>query len=125
MTKFDFESITKECEKITTEAYNFAVQKMLEDGHKYEVIANGNTVDYMYDICGGAFIKFCDCRSSFYKEYKKYRLNNNMGDPYGMFREYPSFGRQELSINKAIVEAVNQYLRQAYNVKTIVKTYID
>ena len=125
MSKFDFEVIVKECEKVATKAYNEEVQKMLAEGYRYEVTSNGNAVDYMYDICGGAYIKFKDCRSSFYKEYKKYRLNNNMGEPYGMFREYPPFGRQELRVNKAVVNAVNEYLKQKYNTNSYVITYID
>lgn len=126
MSKFDFDAIVKECENVATKAYNEEIQKMIEEGYKYKVTSSDNmVVGYMYDVCGGAYIKFRDCRSSFYKEYKKYRLNNDMSEPHSIFREYPSFGRQELRVNKAIANAVNEYLKQKYNTNSYVITYID
>ena len=125
MSKFDFESIVKECKEVATKAYNEEIQKMLKEGYKYKVTDNGDTIDYMYDICGGAYIKFKDCRSGFYRELKKYCLNKDTYEPHGVFREYPHFCRQELRVNSAVANAVNEYLKEKYNTNTYVITYID
>lgn len=125
MTKFDFEKITNECAKVADKAYQEITTKIIEEGYKYAVVSNGKDVDYLYDICGNAYIKFNDCRSSFYKQYKKYCLDHDMGDPSGMFRDYPAYGHQELKVNMAIVTAVYNFLKQTYNINANVFHYID
>lgn len=124
MNKVNWNDICEEATKISLNAADKEVSRMIKDGPQYAV---GN--EPIYDVCGGAYVKFVDLRSSAYRSYKKFireRENDQKYDPYGLFHEYYHSGRQEWRVNRAVANAVKDYLNSVFGQGTVVvKTYID
>ena len=124
MNKANWNDICEEATKIALDAADKEVSQMIKDGPQYAI---GN--ESMYDICGGAYVKFVDLRSSAYRSYKKFireRENDQKYDPYGLFHEYCHSGRQEWRVNRAVANAVKDYLNSVFGKGTVVvETYID
>lgn len=129
MSNINWEELIEEIYTVSEDACNKEVQKMLEDGVQYAVCSGNSVVDQLYDVCGGAYVKFKDLRSSAYRSYKKFireRENDQKYDPYGLFHEYYHSGRQEWRVNRAVANAVKDYLNSVFGQGTVVvKTYID
>ena len=94
------------------------------------VVKNGSeVVGTMLDVCGGAYI-VAKGTDPFIRAVKKY------GDPWGVVsvsKGYPTgymvhikdtLGRQEMSVNEAVEEAIAVVLRK-YGVDAYVRGYID
>ena len=94
------------------------------------VVKNGSeVVGTMLDVCGGAYI-VAKGTDPFIRAVKKY------GDPWGVVsvsKGYPTgymvhikdtLGRQEMSVNEAVEEAIAVVLRK-YGVDASVRSYID
>lgn len=89
----------------------------------------GNDIGTMLDVCGGAYI-VAKGTDPFIRAVKKY------GDPWGVVsvsKGYPTgymvhikdtLGRQEMSVNEAVEEAIAVVLRK-YGVDASVRSYID
>lgn len=125
--KYDFEKIEKELEIVAREAAEKEIKAMEERGFQYS-IHNGNDskpVDFLYDVCGGAYVYLKDGRKSFARQYSNYHLRKYGSESYGHFSLYPSFGRQELCFHKAVANAVSNYINEKYGAESRVKSYID
>lgn len=124
MTNANWNEVCVEASKIAQVAAEKEIAQMIEDGPQYMVGG-----EELYDLCGGAYVKFIDLRSSAYRSYKKFvreEEDNPRYDPYGMFHSYYHSGRQEWRVNKAVAYAIKDYLNSVFGQGTVtVKTYID
>ena len=126
--RYDFSKIEEEANKLAKEAAEKQLKLLQEAGPAYEILdGNERVVDRLLDLCGGSYIEFKDKRNSFYKQYKKYILENKQLPSWtdiDSFR-YASSGCQEYSVNKAAAEAVYEYLTTNFDVNIKLKSYID
>lgn len=120
----DINIVLKTCKQVAEKAFKKEFKTMVEEGPKYQVMDGKRVVDYMYDVCGFASIRFSDKRNVVYREYKKYRRSMGDMDTINSFYDYPIFGRQELRIQKVIAYAVSDYLN-SLGAKTYVVSRID
>lgn len=126
MSNINWEELIEEIYSVSEDACNKEVQKMLEDGVQYAVCSGNSVVDQLYDVCGGAYVKFKDLRSSAYRSYKKFVMSRDESDPYGIFHDYCHSGRQELRVNRVVAQSVANFLNKRFGDNTVgVKSYID
>ena len=125
---YNFKEIEQTANKLAIEAADNQLKLLQAKGPAYEILdSNERVVDQLLDLCGGAYIEFKDRRSSFYKQYKKYLIENNRLNKYNdlyMFDFIPT-GRQEYSVNKAAAEAVYNYLTSTFKVSLNLESYVD
>lgn len=121
--KIDFEEVKKSCLIVFKKTLKEELEKMKKEGYKY-VIYDPSNLSYrecIYDICGIAKIKFKNRRNTFYRQYVKYLGEKDITS----FYDYPSSGRQELRINKAIAEAIAEMLNTKYNAEVYAYSWVD
>lgn len=119
--KIDFETLEKELRNIFRNAAEAELERLKKEGPKYKF---GGCE--LLDLCGNAFVKFKDGRSSFCRQLKAY--NKERGLEWflnGLSLEYGHTGRQEFSVNKAGAQAVVDYLNEHFKVKCYCYSYID
>ena len=125
---YNFKEIEQTANKLAREAADNQLKLLQANGPTYEILdSNRRVVDQLLDLCGDAYIEFKDRRSSFYKQYKKYLIENNRLNKYNdlyMF-DFISTGRQEHSVNNAAAEAVYNYLTSTFKVSLNLGSYID
>ena len=119
--KIDFVSLEEELRNIFSNAAKAELERLKKEGPKYVVCGCE-----LLDLCGNAFVKFKDGRSSFCRQLKAYNKERGQeGFLDGLSLEYGHTGRQEFSVNKAGVQAVVDYLREHFKVKCYCYSYID
>jgi len=122
---YDFSKIEEEANKVAKEAAEKQLKLLQEAGPAYEILdGNERVVDRLLDLCGGSYIEFKDKRNSFYKQYKKYILENKQLAKWADISSfsYASSGCQEYSVNKVAAEAVYKYLTANFDVNIEVKS---
>ena len=135
MENLDFKPIFSELEKIRDrivkeymEIYNSRDNSERIPIYNSTIFGNriGNAIDYLNDVCGGAWIGFRDKRSSFYKQYKKYirEVENSPTMDVSTF-SYPHSGRQELEVNEAVASACCEYINKNCGANCFVRSYIN
>lgn len=138
MEKIDFNKVYDELEKIKNkivneyiEIYNSKTNDEKIGVYKSTIFGNriGNAVDYLNDVCGGAYISFRDRRSNFYKQYKDWykNISENKDNKWLEIHrfDFPHSSRQELEVNEAVANACCKYINETCNANCYVRTYID
>ena len=138
MEKIDFDKVYNDLTKIRDrilkefmEIYNARTNADRIPIFEGDIFGNriGNAVDYLNDVCGGAYISFRDRRSNFYKQYKAWYKNlpeNRDNKWLEIHRfDYPHSGRQELEVNEAIAKACCEYINKNLGANCRVGSYID
>ena len=124
--KYNWNEIQDKCTEISIITEAEAVESMMREGFKYTINdANGNIVSSIYDVCGNAHIIFKDRRSGFAKEYKKFIESLDSIYSVDVFMLYMKPSRQELKVNKAVAQAVADYLNEKYDANVYIRWYED
>ena len=132
MLNVNWEEIVSEIRKIASKTESDVVAQMESEGYKYEVYSNSHShCDYLYDICGGAIIKFRNRKNRVYNSYKKYLKEHSDDVPMDSFTSNwfylaPCTFRQELKVNKAVASAIVDYLNAKFQTPVFYyTTYVD
>jgi hypothetical protein len=125
--------VVKECREAGTLAASAKLAELQKAGPQFGVMSGDRCVGQLLDVCGFANVKLKSARGKFFQlakkmandptqNYRFYCSNHYYGG--GHFSVYDCHRRQEISVNKAAMQACADVL-SGYGIECYVESRVD